>query len=429
MSESVSNRNENRPCYKKTKVGWIPEEWSVAILGDICCQPVSGYSVIGTDRPAKEGEHGVLKLSCIQNGRFEPNENKLVNGHDTIKLKTPVKKDTLLVSRSNTDELVGAVCYVDRNVPSLFLSDLIWEVSARNNSAVSVKWLVYLLCSEQYRAQIVARANGTSGSMKKITKPGFLGIRIPLPPNIEQKKISEILASWDEAIEQMRKLIDAKKHLKKSLMQQLLTGKRRLPGFGGKWKTIRLKNLLQQVSRPVKFDDRAVYDLISIRRRSEGVFHRGKIPGHSILTKQIYIARSGDFLLSKMQIVHGASALVTREFDGMHISGSYIALRVLNPKKLDESFLNWISRTPYFYHLTYLASYGVHIEKMTFNLGLFLKSEINIPERIEEQRCIVEILSAADNEIEALERKLLALEKQKRGLMQKLLTGEVRVKL
>ena len=141
----------------------------------------------------------------------------------------------------------------------------------------------------------------------------------------------------------------------------------------------------------------------------------------------MYTVQKGDFLISKMQIVHGASALVEKEFDGLNISGSYIALNVANNKNLDVNFFNWLSKTPYFYHLTFLASYGVHIEKMTFNLRLFLKSKIKIPENIQEQCAIVDVLKTADDEINQLEKKLKALEKQKRGLMQKLLTGEIRV--
>lgn len=211
-------------------------------------------------------------------------------------------------------------------------------------------------------------------------------------------------------------------------MQQLLTGKMRLPGFNDEWQAFRLSSLLKQISRPVEFDDDTVYQLISVRRRSEGIFLRARMPGNNIRTKQMYLARTGDFLISKMQIVHGASALVTEKFDGMHISGSYIALKVDDNNKLDVGFLNWISKTPYFYHLTYLASYGVHIEKMTFSLRLFLKSKIAIPKDVKEQRRIAEVLSSADDEIAAEENKLTAIEKQKRGLMQKLLTGEVRVK-
>ena len=184
----MTDRNENRTGYKKTKVGWIPKDWGVTGLKDVCSKPVSGFSLKGAERPARLGEYGVLKLSCIQNGRFIPTENKVVKRQAVSKLRTPVRKDTLLVSRSNTDELVGAVCFVDRDFPHLFLSDLIWEVSNFNNSILNIRWLTYLLCSDYYRARIVAIANGTSGSMKKITKPSFLGLSIPIPLVSEQKK-------------------------------------------------------------------------------------------------------------------------------------------------------------------------------------------------------------------------------------------------
>jgi type I restriction enzyme S subunit len=80
-------------------------------------------------------------------------------------------------------------------------------------------------------------------------------------------------------------------------------------------------------------------------------------------------------------------------------------------------------------HLAYICSHGVHIEKMTFNLEDFLHEKITIPLAVEEQMKIVGVLSACDREIELLQKQLEALKEQKRGLMQKLLTGEVRVKV
>lgn len=291
----------------------------------------------------------------------------------------------------------------------------------RNFHDNNPRYIFYLLQTLDFRR--FSDKTGVPG----VNRNDLHRIRINYAPLSEQKKIAEILSTWDETIDHTRKLIDAKKRRKKTLMQQLLMGKKRLPGIKKEWETYRLSELLKQISRRVEFDDQSIYDLISVRRRSGGVFSRGKIPGHTILTKQMYLAKKDDFLISKMQIVHGASALVTEEFDSKHISGSYIALRVRDSQKLDVDFLNWLSKTPYFYHLTYLASYGVHIEKMTFNLRLFLKSKISIPREIKEQRRIAEFLSTADEEIETLGKKLTTLEKQKRGLMQKLLTGEVRV--
>ena len=176
------------------------------------------------------------------------------------------------------------------------------------------------------------------------------------------------------------------------------------------------------------WDDNEEYDLISVKRRSGGLFHRDRLLGKDIKTKNLRPAKCGDFLISKMQIVHGASGLVTEEFDEMKISGSYIALVAINGDMVDMKFINWYSKTPYFYHQTYVSSYGVHIEKMTFDLESFMSMNIMLPP-FPEQKAIVAVLTTADDEIATHRKKLDALRLQKRGLMQQLLTGKTRVKI
>ena len=95
---------------------------------------------------------------------------------------------------------------------------------------------------------------------------------------------------------------------------------------------------------------------------------------------------------------------------------------------IDPKFFTHFSDSPEFRHLTYLCSYGVHIEKMTFNLSWFLESKIVIPPTVKEQRAIAEVLTAAETEVTLLEEKYASLQLLKRGLMQKLLTGKIRVK-
>lgn len=88
--------------------------------------------------------------------------------------------------------------------------------------------------------------------------------------------------------------------------------------------------------------------------------------------------------------------------------------------------MNWYSKQPYFYHQCYVSSYGVHIEKMTFDFKLFLKEEISLPP-LEEQAAIAQVLQRADQEIFLLNQKLTHLQDQKKGLMQQLLTGKKRL--
>jgi restriction endonuclease S subunit len=252
---------------------------------------------------------------------------------------------------------------------------------------------------------------------------------IQIPPLSEQEKIAEILTTSDEAGEQLARLIAAKKSQKRALMQQLLTGKKRLPGFSGKWQRLKIGALFKEVSRPVDWDDRHQYSLLSVRRRSGGVFLREKLRGEQIATKAMFVTHAGDFLISKMQVLHGATGLVPKELDGCHISGSYIALRPKASDAIDPAFFARLSEQHEFRHLTYLCSYGVHIEKMTFNLEWFLESTVLLPVTVSEQQAIANVIATADSEIALLEQKHVAYELQKRGLMQKLLTGQIRVKV
>ncbi len=138
----MKDPNANRPGYKETKVGWIPEEWDSGRVGEVCSQPISGYSANGSDSPCKGNELGVLKLSCISNGGFDHTQNKAVRDSSQVaKLSTPVQANTLVISRSNTVELVGAVGFVRRDHPNLFLSDLLWSLVPTGGADVSMRWL------------------------------------------------------------------------------------------------------------------------------------------------------------------------------------------------------------------------------------------------------------------------------------------------
>ena len=414
----MTDRNENKPEYKKTKARWIPKGWEVAKLEDICSKPVSGYSLKGDDRPAKQGEHGVLKLSCIQNGRFIPTENKFVKGQGVSKLKTPVRKGPLLICRSNTDELVGAVCFVDSDFPNIFLSDLIWEVTGFKDFDFSVKWFTYLLCSDYYRAQIVARANGTSGSMKKITKSSFLGLNIPVPPVSEQKKIAEILSTWDTAIEQIRKFIEAKKRLLKAFIQQMII-KRWQPSSKNNWKNPRAKEIFEVCSIK-KHNNESVLSVT----QNEGVVPRfsldRKIEASEANLHSYKLVEPGDFIISLRSFQGG---IEYSKYRGI-VSPAY---HVIRPKrKIDHSFYGYFFKSQDFISRLAIAVIGIRDGKQ-INYGDFSFLQLPYPS-FKEQETIGKILTTRDCEIQLIEKKLKALEKQKRGLMQKLLTGEIRVK-
>jgi len=268
---------------------------------------------------------------------------------------------------------------------------------------------------------------GSSRKDPNITSKDINDFPVNLPPLPQQRKIAAILSTWDEAIQTADQLLKAKKERKRGLMQQLLTGQKRLPGFAGEWREVLFNDILREVKRPVKWNDDEVYHLLSVRRRSGGVFYRESLPGREILTQNLRTAKTGEFLISKMQIVHGASGLVREEHDGMKISGSYIAVVSQDRELLDIEYFDWYSQLKSFYRLCYTSSYGVHIEKMTFDFTDFLKRKISIPPTIGEQQAIAAVLNAANEEIRLATAEVEALKQQKRGLMQELLTGKTLV--
>jgi type I restriction enzyme S subunit len=213
------------------------------------------------------------------------------------------------------------------------------------------------------------------------------------------------------------------------MLQQLLTGKTRFKGFeNGSWRTVRIGSLLEACDRYVDWSNDQTYRFASIRRRSGGLFDRGTFYGREVKTKVLKLLKAGDFVISKRQVVHGAWAMVTRPFDGFGVSDEYDVLVNRDPRTLDMRFFNYLSQTRRLWHVAYLASNGVHIEKLIFDYDDFAKEKVKIPPTVEEQARIVEVLSACDREIVLLQKQLEALKDQKRGLMQKLLTGQVRVK-
>jgi type I restriction enzyme S subunit len=335
-----------------------------------------------------------------------------------------VRAGDILLSVMGT---IGKVLVIPHNAEPGIINPRLLRLSF-DKSAVFPLFMKCVLESPGISRALARRSQGAT--MDGLNAGVLAALPVRLPSVLEQEKIAAIVAEWDCSSEALSTLLALKAERKRGLMQQLLTGKTRFKEFEGeRWRRVGLGELVQEVDRYVTFDDEHTYRLASIRRRSEGLFFREALQGKDIKTKVMKTIRAGDFLLSKMQVVHGAWGLVTPEFDGMFVSDSYISLVPTNGSALKIEFLNYLSQMRFMRHLAYICSHGVHIEKMTFNLGDFLGEKITIPPTLEEQTRIVGVLSACDREIGLLQKQLVALKEQKRGLMQKLLTGEVRVKV
>lgn len=402
----------------------IPKGWQIKKLKDILIE-----GRLGGNYENAEANNGVpvIKMGNLDRATIKIDKIQYLPENETYNQEDVLVKGDLLFNTRNTLELVGKVAIWNNELPFAVYNSNLMRMKF-DSSFVESTWFMNRAFNSYYGLrQLRGIATGTT-SVAAIYGRDLESIKFLLPPLSEQKAIAQVLSTADAAILTTEKLIAQKELRKKWLMQQLLTGKKRLKGFGGEWKEFPFDKLLKVVKRPVKWDDNELYQLISVRRRSGGIFFREALYGHQIKVKDLRDAEVGDFLFSKMQIVHGASALVTKEFAGAKISGSYIATVAKDPKLLNMEFFNWYSQLPYFYHQALISSYGVHIEKMTFDFDTFLQLEMKLP-TIEEQSAIAQVLQVADKEINLLKAKAEKLREQKKGLMQVLLTGKVRLKI
>jgi len=406
--------------YKATALGIIPQEWEVTRLEDLC----HNQGDYGINAPATDFSNELptyLRITDIDDdGKFIIANKASVNNPNSRSYH--LKDGDIVFAR--TGATVGKTYLYNREDGDLVFAGFLIRFSPDQQKITPYYLKAYTNTSAYWKwVKITSQRSGQPG----INATEYCSLQIPVPPLAEQRKIAEVLGVWDEAIEKQARLIEKLALRKRALMQRLLSAKLRLPGFSEPWKKVNYSDILKEVRRTLTWDENELYDLISVRRRSGGVFHRESLYGHEIKTKTLRPALEGDFLISKMQIVHGASGVVPKQLSGMKISGSYIALIAKDPKELNINYFNLWSQMPLFYHQTFVSSYGVHIEKMTFDLDAFMSLSMNLPP-IEEQNRIVEVISTATNEIELAKEKLERLRRQKRGLMQQLLTGKKRVK-
>ena len=187
-----------------------------------------------------------------------------------------------------------------------------------------------------------------------------------------------------------------------------------------------MNQILERVFRPIEWHADKQLSLVSLRRRNGGLFRRPDMLGSEYKTQDLHELKADDFLVSKRQVSHGAWGIVPAGFEGSHVSKEYVIFVCKDSRKMHMPFFARLAQTPHMIHQARVASTGVHIEKLIFDPAVFLRENICLPPTIKEQKKIVDILDAADRELLLHRQHLDSHRLQKRGLMEKLLTGKVR---
>lgn len=372
--------------YKETALGVIPKEWEVKVLGELCDSIKSGKN----KEKANKGKYPVYGSTGI------------------IGYTDKSVYDGLMILIARVGANAGFTYYVNGRYD---VSDntLILNVKSCYNFNFAYNQLLY------YNLNKLVFGSGqplvTAGQLKSL--------KILLPPLSEQQKITEILNVWDKAIEKQTQLIEKLELRKKGLMQQLLTGKKRLPGFSGEWKKVKAGLLFGSSSiRSNKLEP-----LLSVTQ-DKGVVPRDMLETRVTMPNgdlsSFKLVNVGDFVISLRSFEGG---LEYSEYRGI-VSPAYTVLK----KKTDinDVFYKVYFKSNDFIQRLAVAVIGIRDGKQ-ISYSDFCYIKIPYPS-LREQNAIANVFVACNNEISLAKQKLNSFQQQKKGLMQVLLTGKKRVK-
>jgi type I restriction enzyme, S subunit len=391
---------EVKPGYKETEIGIIPEDWDIRSVGEISDVKTGPFgSALHEKDYVREGTP-IITVEHLGEYGVQYTNLPLVSDADKERLRAYLlRKGDIVFSR------VGSV---DRNA-LIKESEDGWLFSGRLlrvrpiREQVLPTYLSYHFHSEAFKQRV--RDVTVGQTMASINTKILMGVIAVVPPTLaEQEAIAEALSDVDTLIEALEQLLAKKRQVKQGAMQELLTGKRRLPGFSGEWYVKKLGDIapLQRgfdlpTSQLKKGDYPVVY--------SNGVldFHstyQAKAPG-------VVTGRSGT--LGKVNFIetdywpHNTTLWVT-DFKGNYPQFIY-----------------------YMYTHIKLERFGTGSGVPTLNRNDVHEYKTQIPPTLAEQTAIAEILSDMDAEIAALEGKLAKARQVKQGMMQELLTGRIRL--
>lgn len=391
----MNNHSQNRVGYKKTPVGWIPEEWEICKLEWVSESFKSGEGITSSEITAL-GDYPVYGGNGLRGYTDKYNHNG----------------NFILIGRQGA--LCGNILVVTGKT---YISEHAIAVSVNKKS--DYLWLGYYL--EFMNLNRLSESSAQPGlAVNKLLK-----LKIPLPPILEQKKIALVLKTLDEAITKIRLLIIQLQLRNKGLTQCLITGKKRLNGFDESWKPTLLENCLEYSPREVPKPSTSFFAL-GIRSHGKGIFHKNDFDPEDLAMDLLYEVRENDLIVNITFAWEQAIAIAGNSDDGGLVSHRFPTY-TFKKENADVEFFRHLILQKSFKYLLDLISPGGAGRNRVMSKKDFLKLEVNIP-NVKEQKAIANILNTAVAELKLHQQQLYTLQQQKKGLMQKLLTGEIRIK-
>ena len=410
------NDNQHIPTgYKPSPLGPIPEDWEVKRLGEIA-ELSSGTTPSRTNNDFySNGSIPWVKTTDLNNSILYSTEELVTNkALEKTSLKL-LPKGTVLVAMYGGFNQIGRTAMLG--------------IEATINQALSA-----LICNERiYNSFLLAWLNckvkewkhlaASSRKDPNITGKDVARFPIAVPPIEEQQRIVSVLSLWDTAIEKQTALIEQLTLRKRGLMQQLLTGKKRLKGFEGEWEKVKFKDIFLSKKQTNSYGNDI--DVLSVTK--DGIFSQKEYFNKDIAsedTSKYLLVEKGDLAMSGLNFWMGSCYILTKHERGI-ISPAYKVFSIQDGFDLDY-IVYFVQGHSFKSSLLGSSVIGASIVRRNLDMEMLEEWPYLFPS-LNEQKAISTTLNNADKEIELANKKLASLQAQKKGLMQVLLTGKKRL--
>lgn len=402
--------------YKQTEVGVIPEEWEVKELGD-CLLKKPEYGINAPAVPYSDNLPVYLRITDISDdGRFLSENRTSVNNISSYKYL--LEKDDVVFARTGAS--TGKTYLNNPKDGELVFAGFLIRVKVNPNELIAQYLKSYTETANYWNwVRIMSMRSGQPG----INGNEYAQLKIPLPPLPEQQAIASTLSDVDTLITALEHLITKKRNIKQGAMQQLLTGKKRLPGFSGEWEVKKLGEIAEIATgnTPPTNDLNNYGDEFLFVSPADLGRRKYIIDTEKKLSKKGYnISRKfpkNSILFTCIGSTIGKSGITP--------------IGLTSNQQINAIFANDSYSTDYVYYILNLLAYKIKSSASEqavpiINKSTFEHTQIPFPP-LPEQQAIAQILSDMDTEIETLEQKRNKYKTIKKGMMQELLTGKTRL--
>lgn len=411
--------------YKQTEIGEIPKDWQIITLADVCLKngvvrgPFGGAlkKEIFVSDGYKVYEQGNAIYRSVTRGKYYIDSNKY-----NEMLRFAVNSGDFIVSCSGT---IGMIYKIPNNAPKGIINQALLKLTIDKTIIDSNYFYLYFSWGD-FNKRITDDTQG--GAIKNLVSMElFKKTWLLLPTLPEQEQIAETLSDVDSMISSLEKLIEKKKAIKQGAMQELLTGKKRVPGFSEAWGVVQIKDIFE-----IHKGNGLSKEKLSVDGKYECILYGELFTKYSEIIDDVvsktnllegFESQKYDVLMPGSTTTNGLDLATASTIlkDNVLLGGDVIVLR---PKcKVDTRILGYL--LPMKAKEILQHTQGITIVHL--NTKSFRNMEVKIPVDFEEQKAIATILSDMDNEIEALEQKLAKNRLLKQGMMQQLLTGKIRL--